>query len=63
MARQMNRLRYGQTTAKAASRTPEGPKTDEEVNAGIDSLLEEIDQVLEENAVEFLQSYRQTGGE
>ena len=31
--------------------------------ADLDDLLDEIDEVLEQNAEEFVQSYRQKGGE
>jgi prokaryotic ubiquitin-like protein Pup len=44
----------GQTTAGA-----KGQKLKEEM----DEILDEIDQVLEENAEEFIKSYVQKGGE
>jgi ubiquitin-like protein Pup len=36
---------------------------DEEADRKIDELLDEIDQVLEENAEEFVKNYIQKGGE
>jgi ubiquitin-like protein Pup len=48
---------------EVAPETAEGQRTDEELKAEIDTLLDEIDQVLEENAVEVLLSYRQISGE
>jgi ubiquitin-like protein Pup len=44
----------GQTTE-----APKGQKLKEEM----DEILDEIDQVLEENAEEFIKSYVQKGGE
>ncbi len=35
----------------------------EKIKADIDGLLDEIDEVLEENAEEFVRSYVQKGGE
>jgi Pup-like protein. len=66
MAGQIYATRHRQVTAKAAegaSPTGERLKTDEDLKAEIDTLLDEIDEVLEENTVEFLQSYRQMSGE
>jgi ubiquitin-like protein Pup len=41
------------------------PKTDsgEKIKAELDDLLDEIDEVLEVNAEEFVKSYVQKGGE
>ncbi|HET6914710.1 MAG TPA: ubiquitin-like protein Pup, partial [Acidimicrobiales bacterium] len=38
-------------------------KKGEELKAELDDLLDEIDEVLEENAEEFVRSYVQKGGE
>ena len=48
-----------------AEETPAAPtgKVDPEVLEGIDGLLDEIDQVLEVNAEEFVRGYVQKGGE
>jgi ubiquitin-like protein Pup len=39
------------------------PKTESKDTAEVDKLLDEIDEVLEENAEEFVRSYIQKGGE
>jgi prokaryotic ubiquitin-like protein Pup len=44
----------GQTTAQAKG---------EKLKGEMDDLLDEIDEVLEENAEEFIKSYVQKGGE
>ena len=38
-------------------------KTSQESSADVDDLLDEIDEVLEQNAEEFVRSYVQKGGE
>jgi ubiquitin-like protein Pup len=45
--------------AEAPARTESGEK----IKAELDDLLDEIDDVLEENAEEFVKSYVQKGGE
>jgi ubiquitin-like protein Pup len=42
---------------------PTTNKKGEELKAELDDLLDEIDEVLEENAEEFVRSYVQKGGE
>lgn len=42
---------------------PTPAKTDSELADGLDDLLDEIDEVLETNAEEFVKSYVQKGGE
>ncbi len=42
---------------------PAANKKGEELKAELDDLLDEIDEVLEENAEEFVRSYVQKGGE
>jgi ubiquitin-like protein Pup len=42
---------------------PATSKKGEELKAELDDLLDEIDEVLEENAEEFVRSYVQKGGE
>ena len=53
---------------KQVEKAPEKEQTEEEERAtheaiGVDDLLDEIDEVLEENAEEFVRSYIQKGGE
>ena len=43
--------------------TPTTPETGEKLKADIDDLLDEIDEVLETNAEDFVRSYVQKGGE
>jgi len=42
---------------------PAGSKRGDELKAELDDLLDEIDEVLEDNAEEFVKSYVQKGGE
>ena len=42
---------------------PAGAKQGEKIKADIDELLDEIDEVLEENAEDFVRAYVQKGGE
>jgi ubiquitin-like protein Pup len=42
---------------------PATSRRGEELKAELDDLLDEIDEVLEENAEEFVRSYVQKGGE
>ena len=45
------------------SEVPGASKRGEELKAELDDLLDEIDEVLEENAEEFVRSYVQKGGQ
>lgn len=42
---------------------PQGVKKDEELEAETDDLLDEIDDVLESNAEDFVKAFIQKGGE
>jgi len=42
---------------------PPAPAKGEEIKAEIDDLLDEIDEVLDANAEEFVRSYVQKGGQ
>ncbi len=42
---------------------PEVLETGKKLKEDLDSLVDEIDQVLEENAAEFVKNYVQKGGE
>ena len=43
--------------------TPETSKQGEKIKAELDELLDDIDEVLEENAEDFVRNYVQKGGE
>jgi prokaryotic ubiquitin-like protein Pup len=43
--------------------TPAASEKGEKIKAELDDLLDEIDEVLEENAEDFVRSYVQKGGE
>ena len=51
--------RTDETVTEAPSTTPQGEK----LKAELDDLLDEIDDVLETNAEDFVKSYVQKGGE
>ena len=46
-----------------AAANPEVAKKGKKIKEDIDKLLDEIDDILEENAEEFVKSYVQRGGE
>jgi len=54
-----------QRTAEAADAEPQRtiPAQDGKLNEDIEAILDEIDEVLEENAQEFVASYVQKGGQ
>ena len=52
--------RDGESTAEAA---PAVNETGEKLKAELDDLLDEIDEVLETNAEDFVKSYVQKGGQ
>ena len=47
----------------AAEQTPATSERGEKIKAELDDLLDEIDEVLEDNAEEFVRNYVQKGGE
>ena len=61
------RVQRHKTGNDRSSPTPqESPATSEQgekINAELDDLLDEIDEVLESNAEDFVKSYIQKGGE
>ena len=67
MAEREQKRRQTQTTreeqpteeAETVAASPQGEK----LKAELDDLLDEIDEVLEENAEEFVRNYVQKGGE
>jgi ubiquitin-like protein Pup len=51
------------TEEEVVEETPASNKQGEKIKAELDELLDEIDEVLEENAEDFVRSYVQKGGE
>ena len=47
----------------AAEQTPATSERGEKIKAELDDLLDEIDEVLEDNAEEFVRNYVQKGGQ
>jgi ubiquitin-like protein Pup len=61
---QRHTTRRGQDEADELERsTEEGKERREKLADDVDAILDEIDEVLEENAEEFVRSYVQKGGE
>ena len=52
-----------QREAEEVADAPHGSERGEEIKADIDDLLDEIDDVLETNAEDFVRSYVQKGGQ
>mgnify|MGYP001559644604 CR=1 FL=1 len=50
-------------TPPPAAGNPEAAKKREKIRKDIEGILDEIDDLLEENAEEFVKSYVQKGGE
>ncbi|HXH57264.1 ubiquitin-like protein Pup [Iamia sp.] len=50
-------------TDEVAEEAPQTSERGEEIKADIDDLLDEIDDVLETNAEDFVRSYVQKGGQ
>ena len=50
-------------TTEVVEEAPASTERGEKLKAEIDDLLDEIDEVLEENAEEFVRNYVQKGGE
>jgi ubiquitin-like protein Pup len=48
---------------EAAGASPELAKKGKKIKEDLDNLLDEIDDILEENAEEFVKSYVQRGGQ
>ena len=48
---------------EAAEPNPETVKKGKKLKEDLDKLMDEVDEVLEENAEEFVKSYVQRGGE
>ena len=66
MSEHTQRRRHWHTTAKAEENPSEvidGQRTSADPKSEIDALIDEIDKMLEENALEILNGYRQRNGE
>ena len=55
--------RTTETEAEAEEATPASSERGEKIKAELDDLLDEIDEVLEDNAEEFVRNYVQKGGQ
>jgi ubiquitin-like protein Pup len=60
---QIQRPNSERSTDEVAHDAPQGSERAEKVKADLDSLLDEIDEVLEDNAEEFVRNYVQKGGQ
>jgi ubiquitin-like protein Pup len=64
MAEREQKRRSAPTPSEeAVEDLPASTKQGEKLKAELDELLDEIDEVLEDNAEEFVRSYIQKGGE
>jgi prokaryotic ubiquitin-like protein Pup len=52
-----------ETEVDATEATPAASERGEKIKAELDDLLDEIDEVLEDNAEEFVRNYVQKGGQ
>jgi len=52
-----------ETETEVEEVTPASSERGEKIKADLDDLLDEIDEVLEDNAEEFVRNYVQKGGE
>ena len=55
--------RSTETETEVEEATPASSERGEKIKADLDDLLDEIDEVLEDNAEEFVRNYVQKGGE
>jgi len=55
--------RATETETEVAETTPATSERGEKIKAELDDLLDEIDEVLEDNAEEFVRNYVQKGGQ
>jgi len=61
--REQIRRNAPEETDEVAEEAPAGSETGEKLKSDLDELLDEIDEVLETNAEDFVKSYIQKGGE
>ncbi|MEK6713340.1 MAG: ubiquitin-like protein Pup [Nitrospirota bacterium] len=62
-SQERERKKSKEKTAKAEEAKPEVIEKGKKIKEDIDDLLDKIDDVLEENAEEFVKNYVQKGGE
>jgi ubiquitin-like protein Pup len=55
--------RSTETEAEVEEAAPASSERGEKIKADLDDLLDEIDEVLEDNAEEFVRNYVQKGGQ
>lgn len=63
MAEQQKKKPQKQTEEQATEQEPVAAETTEALKGDLDEILDEIDEVLETNAEEFVRSYVQKGGQ
>lgn len=61
--REQMRKQTTNRSAEAVGTLPSPTKQGDKLKAELDELLDEIDEVLEDNAEEFVRSYVQKGGQ
>ncbi len=63
MAAQEQKRKSASDDAEAVEEMPSSTDKGDKVKAELDDLLDEIDEVLEENAEDFVRAYVQKGGQ
>jgi prokaryotic ubiquitin-like protein Pup len=61
--REQKKKAAAERTDDVVEDVPQTSQTGEKLKAELDDLLDEIDEVLEDNAEEFVRNYVQKGGE
>jgi len=61
--RELKKKQAHERTDEAVDEVPPTSAAGEKLKAELDDLLDEIDEVLEDNAEEFVRNYVQKGGE
>ena len=60
---QVQKTRQTEKATSTKEETPADSDRADKIKSELDDLLDEIDSVLVENAAEFVESYRQKGGQ
>ena len=60
---QVQKTRQTEKATSTKEETPADSHRADKIKSELDDLLDEIDSVLVENAAEFVESYRQKGGQ